>query len=99
MAGGQLQQRQQEASLASETLMEVERQQESRRAAILEAVSAASAVRNRITQAEERIAALDREARRLEQETTTAHQQLENFGGQCGQLGLEFESASQQDPN
>ena len=96
MARGELQQRQQEASLASETLMEVERQQESRRAAILEAVSAASAVRNRITQAEERIAALDREARRLEQETATAHQQLENFGGQCGQLGLEFESASQQ---
>ncbi|HEX8896736.1 MAG TPA: AAA family ATPase, partial [Terriglobales bacterium] len=95
MARGELQQRQQEASLASETLMEVERQQESRRAAILEAVSAASAVRNRITQAEERIAALDREARRLDQETATAHQQLESFGGQCGQLGLEFESASQ----
>ena len=35
-------------------------------------------MRNRITQAEERIAALDREARRLEDETTTAHQQLEN---------------------
>ncbi|HEX8798789.1 MAG TPA: AAA family ATPase, partial [Terriglobales bacterium] len=95
MARGELQQRQQEASLASETLLEVERQQESHRAAILEAVSAASAVRNRITQAEERIAALDREARRLEQETTTAHQQLETWGGQRGQLGLEFESASQ----
>jgi chromosome segregation protein len=94
-AGGELQQRQQEASLASETLMEVERQQESRRAAILQAMSAASAVRNRITQVEERIAALDREARRLEQETTTAHQQLDTFGGQRGQLGLEFESASQ----
>ena len=94
MALGELQQRQQEASLASETLMEVERQQESRRAAILEAVSAASAVRNRITQAEERIAGLDREARRLEQETTTSHQQLETCGGQRGQLGLEFESAS-----
>ena len=94
-AQGELQRRQQEASVASETLMEVERQQESRRAAILQAVSAASTVRNRITQAEERIAALDRDARRLEQETTTAHQQLESFGGQRGQLGLEFESASQ----
>jgi chromosome segregation protein len=95
MAQGELQRRQQDASVASETLTEVERQQESRRAAILQAVSAASAVRNRITQAEERIAALDREARRLEQETSTAHQQLESFGGQRGQLGLEFESASQ----
>ena len=95
MAQGELQQRQQEASVAAESLTNVERQQEMRRAAILQAVSAASAVRNRITQAEERIAALDRETRRLEHETTTAHQQLESFGGQRAQLGLEFESASQ----
>jgi chromosome segregation protein len=95
MAQGELQQCQQVASLAAETLMNVERQQETRRSSILQAVSAASAVRNRITQAEERIAALDRDARRLEEETTTAHQQLQSFGGQRGQLGLEFESASQ----
>ena len=91
----ELQQRQQEATLASDVLMEVERQQEQRRAGILQAVGTASEVRNRITQAEERIAALDRESLRLEQETKTAHQQLESFGGQRGQLGLEFESASQ----
>src|SRR5215831_19095315 len=96
MAQDELQQRQQDASVASETLMEVERQQESRRIAILQAISEASGVRNRITQAEERISALDREALRLEQETTTAHQQLESFGGQRGQLALEFESASRQ---
>ncbi len=75
--------------------MEVERQQEQRRDAILQAVSAASAVRNRITQAEERMAALDREAQRLRDETSAANQQLESFGGQRGQLGMEFESASQ----
>ena len=75
--------------------MDVERQQEHRRDAILQAVSAASAVRNRITQAEERIAALDRESQRLHDETSAANQQLESFGGQRGQLGLEFESASQ----
>ena len=62
----ELQQRQQEASAAAASLVEVERQQEQRRDAILQAVSAASAVRNRITQAEERIAALDREAQRLQ---------------------------------
>ena len=95
LAQEELQQRQQEASSAAETLMEVERQQELRRGAILQAVSAASSVRNRMTQAEERVAALDREARRLEEETSVANQQLENFGGQRGQLGLEFESASQ----
>jgi len=91
----ELQRRQEEASVASALLADVERQQEQRRDAILQAVSAASAVRNRITQAEERIGALDREAHRLQDETASALQQIESFGGQQGQLGLEFESASQ----
>jgi len=91
----ELQHRQQEASSASALLIEVERKQEERRDAILQAVSGASAVRNRITQAEERMAALNREAQRLDSERTTANQQLESFGGQRGQLGLEFETASQ----
>jgi chromosome segregation protein len=97
VAGAQqdLQQRQQEASAAAASLVEIEQQQEQRRNAILQAVSTVSAVRNRITQAEERIAALDREFQRLNGETSTAQQQLESFGGQRGQLGLEFESASQ----
>jgi chromosome segregation protein len=97
VAGAQqeLQQRQQEATVAAASLVDIERQQEDRRNAILQAVSAASAVRNRITQAEERIAALDREAQRLHDERSTAQQQLESFGGQRGQLGLEFETASQ----
>ena len=52
-------------------------------------------MRNRITQAEERIVALDRDSQRLHDETSAAQQQLESFGGQRGQLGLEFETASQ----
>ena len=91
----ELQQRQQEASSASALLIEVERKQEERRDAILQAVSGASAVRNRITQAEERMAALNRESQRLDSERNTANQQLESFGGQRGQLGLEFETVSQ----
>jgi len=91
----ELQQRQQEAAGAAASLLEVERQQEQCRDAILQTVSTASAVRNRITQAEERIAALDRDSQRLRDETSAAHQQLESFGGQRGQLGLEFETASQ----
>jgi chromosome segregation ATPase len=79
----------------SASLIEVERQQEQCRDAILQTVSAASAVRNRITQAEERIVALDRDSQRLHDETSAAQQQLESFGGQRGQLGLEFETASQ----
>ncbi len=90
-----LQQRQQDAAAAATWLMDVERQQEQRRDSILQAISAASTVRNRITQAEERMAALDREAQRLGDETSAANQQLESFGGQRGQLGLEFESSSQ----
>ena len=91
----ELQQRQQEAAAASASLVEVERQQEQCRDAILQTVSAASAVRNRITQAEERIIALERDSQRLHDETSAAQQQLESFGGQRGQLGLEFETASQ----
>jgi chromosome segregation protein len=91
----ELQQRQQEASSASALLIEVERKQEERRDAILQAVSEASAVRNRITQAEERMAALNRESQRLDSERNTANQQLESFGGQRGQLGLEFDTVSQ----
>jgi chromosome segregation protein len=91
----ELHQRQQGAAAASASLMELERQHEQQREAILQAVSSASAVRNRITQAEERIAALDRESQRLRNETAAAHQQLDTYGGQQGQLGLEFESASQ----
>ncbi|HLI62245.1 MAG TPA: AAA family ATPase, partial [Terriglobales bacterium] len=91
----ELQQRQQEAAEASASLVEVERQQEQRRDAVLQAISAASSLHNRITQTEERLAALDREAQRLRDEAAAANQQLESFGGQRGQLGLEFETASQ----
>ncbi len=87
--------RQQEATQASAALAEIERQQEQRRDAILQTVSVLANVRNRMAQAEERLAALGRESQRLHDETTAANQQLENFGGQRGQLGLEFESASQ----
>jgi len=91
----ELQQRQQEAATTSASLVEVERQQELCRDAILQTVSAASGVRNRITQAEERIVALDRETQRLLGDASAAQQQLESFGGQRGQLGLDFETASQ----
>ena len=61
----------------------------------MDAVSAASNVRNRIIQAEERIAALERDAHRLENEIAAANQQVETFGGQRGQISFEFDSAQQ----
>ena len=76
-------------------LAEIERQQEEARVAIFDTVSSASHLRNQLAQAEERLAGADREARRLEAEIATANTQVEAFGGQRGQLALEFESVTQ----
>src|SRR5207247_11137554 len=70
-------------------------QQEASRIAIMEAVAAASNLRNQLTQAEERLAAVDREGQRLHAEMLAANSQVESFGGQRGQLALEFETVSQ----
>jgi chromosome segregation protein len=88
-------QRQSESLQAAQRLMEVERSQEQQRRQMLDAMNAASGVRNRITQAEERIAALQRETERLQHELNSANQQVESFGGQRGQISLEFESATE----
>src|SRR6202043_4107889 len=65
------------------------------RVMIVEAVAAASNLRNQRTQVEERLAGGDREAHRLQGEMAAANSQMEAFGGQRGQLGLEFETVSQ----
>ncbi|MGH9547355.1 MAG: chromosome segregation protein SMC [Terriglobales bacterium] len=91
----ELAQSQQEASAATQALAELEHRQEQSRVAIVEAVAAASTLRNQHIQVEERLAGVDREAHRLHLEIATANSQLEAFGGQRGQLGLEFESVSQ----
>ena len=88
-------QRQSESQQAAQRLMEVERNQEQQRRQMLDAVNAASGVRNRMTQAEERIAALQRESERSQLELNSANQQVESFGGQRGQISLEFESANE----
>jgi chromosome segregation protein len=87
--------RQQDATAATEGLAGLEKQQEMRRISILEAANAAATVRNRITQAEERMASLAQEAQRLTGEIDASQVQLESFGGERGQLALEFESVSQ----
>ncbi len=94
-AQNELTQSQQEASAAAAALSQMERQQEQSRGTILEAIAAASNLRNQITQVEERLAGVDREAQRLQAEMTSASSQVEAFGGQRGQLGLEFETVSQ----
>ncbi len=91
----ELAQSQQEAGAATQASAELEHQQEQSRVAIVEAVAAASTLRNQHIQVEERLAGVDREAHRLHLEIVTANSQMEAFGGQRGQLGLEFESVSQ----
>jgi chromosome segregation protein len=86
---------QQEATSATANLSELERQQEEWRSSVMQSVASAAALRNHLTQAEERLAAVDREARRLQAEIATANAQVEAFGGQRGQLALEFETVSQ----
>ena len=52
-------------------------------------------MRNQLTQGEERLAAVDRENQRLQNEISAATSQVEAFGGQRGQFALEFETVSQ----
>ncbi|MFZ0805402.1 MAG: AAA family ATPase, partial [Candidatus Sulfotelmatobacter sp.] len=86
---------QQEAASAAASLAEIERAQEEWRVAMFDTVSSASRLRNQLAQAEERLAGADRESRRLEAEINNANLQVEAFGGQRGQLALEFESVTQ----
>jgi chromosome segregation protein len=86
---------QQEAAAATTALAELEHQQEESRVAIFDTVSSASRLRNQLAQAEERLAGADREARRLQGEIANANLQVEAFGGQRGQLALEFETVTQ----
>ncbi len=86
---------QMEAAATSAGLAELERQQEESRVVIFETVSSVSRLRNQLAQAEERQAGADRETRRLESEISGANSQVEAFGGQRGQLALEFETVTQ----
>jgi chromosome segregation protein len=84
-----------EAAAATAALAELEHQQEESRVAIFDTVSSGSRLRNQLAQAEERLAGADREARRLQAEMASANLQKEAFGGQRGQLALEFETVIQ----
>jgi chromosome segregation protein len=86
---------QHEMTCAAASLDELERGQESHRTHILEAVGSASNLRNQLTQSQERLAGIGREEQRLQSEIATASSQSETFGGQRGQITLEFESVSQ----
>jgi chromosome segregation protein len=90
----QLELAQQQASTAAGALNALEREQEELRIDIFDGLRAGALSRNQLTQAQERLAAVDRESQRLETEIATAGLQIEAFGGQRGQLTLEFETVS-----
>ncbi len=87
---------QQETAHAAINLALLEDEQESHRTAILETVGGASNLHNQLTQSQERLAGIGREEQRLRAEIATASSQSETFGGERGQIALEFESVSQQ---
>src|SRR5262249_41340146 len=68
----EFQMRENDAQAAVTALSDSERLQEARRQAVLEVMSSVSLVRNQIIQAEGQVAALDREAMRLEREIAAA---------------------------
>jgi chromosome segregation protein len=85
----------QEIRAASDRLAALEHGQEDSHSAILEAVNSAANLQNQLTQAAERMAAIDRQTQRLRTEMANADFEVKAFGGERGQLALEFETVSE----
>ena len=87
--------RQLEARAAADEVFNAERQQEVSRRHAMHLLTLAGNARNSTAQAEESLAALDREAERLEAEMRQARNEQESLGVQSGQARLRFESAAE----
>jgi chromosome segregation protein len=85
---------QQEARTAAEEVFAAERQLESTRRHVMHLLTTAGNARNHTAQAEESLAALEREAQRLDAEMAQARNEQENLGVESGQVKLRFESAA-----
>jgi len=90
-----VQARQHEARTAAEEVFNAERQLESHRRHAMHLLTLAGNARNSTAQAEESLAALDREAERLNAEMNQARNEQESLGVQSGQARLNFESAAE----
>jgi chromosome segregation protein len=87
--------RQQEARAAAEEVFGTERNLEATRRHVMHLLTQAGNARNATAQAEESLAALEREAERLDAEMRQSQTELENIGVQKGQAHLSFESATE----
>ena len=86
--------RQHEAKAAAEEVFVAERQLETTRRHVMHLLTLAGNARNHTAQAEESLAALEREAERLHAEMGQARNEQENLGAERGQATLRFESAA-----
>jgi len=86
---------QQQARTAAEEVFSAERNLEANRRHAMHLLTLAGNARNSTAQAEESLAALEREAERLEAEMGQARNELESLGVQSGQVRLRFESAAE----
>jgi chromosome segregation protein len=86
---------QQEARTAAEEVYSAERQLESTRRHVMHLLTLAGSARNHSAQAEESLAALEREAERLGAEMGQARNEQESLGVESGQVKLRFESAAE----
>jgi chromosome segregation protein len=87
--------RQQEARSAAEEVFSAEREVETTRRHAMHLLTLAGNARNHTAQGEESLAALEREAERLESEMGQARIEVENLGVQNGQARLRYESAAE----
>ncbi len=91
----QVEARQQEARTAAEEVFRAERELETSRRQAMHLLTLASNARNHTTHDEESLAALEREAERLETEMSQARMELETLGAQSGEARQRFESATE----
>jgi len=87
--------RQGEARAASDEVFNAERNLEANRRHAMHLLTLAGNARNSTAQAEESLAALEREAERLAAEMRQSRLELENLGVQSGQARLGFDSATE----
>jgi chromosome segregation protein len=91
----QVEERQQAARSAAEEVFASERELEASRRQVMHLLTLAGNARNHTAQGEESLAALEREAERLEAEMSQARAEQENLGAQSGESRLRFESAAE----
>ncbi|MGA2206573.1 MAG: chromosome segregation protein SMC [Terracidiphilus sp.] len=85
--------RQEEARAAAEEVYTAEREMEAGRRRTMHLLTLAGNARNSTAQGEESLAALEREAERLDGEMGQAHGEQENLGAQIGESRQRFETA------